>query len=161
MSGPQYQRVGLEAETGGSPLYLNLWKGFSAPIKFSLVTLDEDAGRNNRNWYTFPHQVADGEVRVHFARALSHGLLIIKNPNGRVIRFDHTADNDMWGPDGGLWTYYDLINHEQPERYLSPETASLLRLFRKNLIPGLQYSLEIASETLTVLWGSRDWDGDE
>ena len=81
MSGPQDLRLSLDAETEGSPLCLDLWKGFSAPLKFTLVTVDEDAERGNRNWYTFPHQVDDGDVdeQVHFARALSHGLLVIKD----------------------------------------------------------------------------------
>ena len=163
MSGPQDQRVGLEAETEGSPLYLDLWKGFSAPIKFTLVTVDEDAERNDQNWYRFPHFVADGDddARVHFARALSHGLLVIKDANERLIQFDHTADNDTWSRDGDLVLYHDLYNDEQREKYLFPETASLLRLFRKNLIPGLQYSLELATANLTVFWGNDGWHRDK
>lgn len=102
MSGPQDQRVGLEAETEGSPLYLDLWKGFSTPIKFTLVTVDEDAERNDLNLYSFPHQFADRDdnAQVHFARALSQGLLMIRNANGGAIHFDNTAENDTWGSDG-------------------------------------------------------------
>ena len=120
--------------------------------KITLVTVDDDAGRNHQNWYIFPHFVADGDdnARVHFARALSHSLLVIKDANGRVIQFDHTADNDTWSRHGYLVLYHDLFNDEQLEKYLFPETASLLRLFRKNLIHGLQYSLELATADLTV-----------
>ena len=155
---PQDQRLSLEAETEDQPLHLDLWIGFSAPIKLTLVTVDENAERNDQSCYALPHQVIDDDdtVQIHLARALSYGLLVVKDADGNAIEFDHTADNDTWSPDGQIHMFPDLCNVEQRELYLSMETASLLTMFRRNLRPELQYCLAIATEFLTIPCGNSE-----
>lgn len=168
MPGPANLVASLQVEPSYYPtfnkqetLYLDLWKGFSASIKLIIRKLDEEAERDEANWYTFPHNVVDRRDEIHFARALSHGLLIVKDGNGEAVHFDHTADDDTWDHDDMLWLFSDPYEGEAWQIYLSEQTASSLRQFRKRLVPGLQYNLQLTPEAVKIPWGRWDWNHDE
>ena len=159
---PRFTRSGkLE-----KPFTLDLWKGFSKEIVLKIGTVEEVPEEEYGPFFWFPHQIQDiyyqpEDERIHLARSLSHRLLVIKDVNGQIVPFDHTADNDSW--DTGVWedeSPWDFFGRKTSS-YLTHPTASLLRQFRKKLQPGMVYSLQMGAKSTRMSWSEEDWTSED
>lgn len=108
MSQPATLTLDLEVvydrHEGQNDLVLDLWKGFSATVK--AIVINQNPGpepeSGNADWIYHLAVIGDAGLedvirptQIHLARALSKGLLVIKDPAGAPILIDDTADWDL------------------------------------------------------------------
>ena len=145
------------SEKQKEPFTLDLWKGFSKEIALNLSTIEEvpEVAYGPNFW--FPHEVQQDFERIHLARSLSHGLLVIKDASGQTVPFDHTADNDTW--DMGVWVndYPHMFRGQTYHGLFTYPTASLLQQFRNKLHSGTNYSLQLGAKSTKMSWAEEDW----
>lgn len=164
MSQPATLTLDLEVvydrHEGQNDLVLDLWKGFSATVK--AIVINQNPGpepeSGNADWIYHLAVIGDAGLedvirptQIHLARALSKGLLVIKDPAGAPILIDDTADWDLWCS----------VPHWQNEpanrcyHHLSLPSPSLLQQLRRKLKPGCDYTLEFASKSYPIAFIAR------
>lgn len=164
MSQPATLTLDLEVvydrHEGQNDLVLDLWKGFSATVKAIVINQNPGPEPESGNADWIYHLAVMGGAglenvnrpwQIHLGRALSKGLLIIKDPAGAPILIDDTADWDLWS-NGRHW------QNEPANRcyhHLSLPSPGLLQQFRRKLKPSYDYTLQFASETYPIEFTRR------
>lgn len=164
MSEPATLTLDLEVvhhpNEGQKALILDLWNGFSATIR--TIVINQNPGpepeSGNADWiYTLAVIGAAGiedvnrSPQIHLARALSKGLLVIKDAAGAPILNDNTADGDLWT----MGRHYENVPAYRGYHNVSLPSPSLLQQFRRKLKPGCDYALQFASKTYPIEFARR------
>lgn len=156
-----------------TPLVLDLWKGFSLPLKIRITndhphTSDDDDrwqfnismfGPNDRS------ETLRDSIQVNLAQALNMKLLVIQDVHGEPVSVDDSANSDFWLP----LRCWGGLRDKQKSYPLSVPSPGLLQQLRQKMRAGAFSTLSFCSETYpaqiqdsdALRWHGRDSDAFE